>query len=106
MTIIVCLIIALFISYAVYKLIVYNGQAIDLTKIASCPESLIYCSYLEDNMSTVVRTDDEIYDLSNRAIEIVDNEGSKYPGMSYEQGIMDALNWLMNSEEPNPLGDE
>lgn len=41
----------------------------------------------------IVRTDDEIADLENWAIEGFDL-GSRYPGMSYEQGILDTLEWL------------
>ena len=42
-------------------------------------------------MFEVERQSEEIYDLMNWAQEGVD-QGTRYPGMSYEQGILDALN--------------
>ena len=41
-------------------------------------------------MFEVERQSKEIYDLMNWAQEGVD-QGTRYPGMSYEQGILDAL---------------
>ena len=46
----------------------------------------------------------EIYDLMNWAQEGVD-QGTRYPGMSYEQGILDALMWLDGSSDHNPMDD-
>ena len=45
---------------------------------------------------------EEIYDLMNWAQEGVD-QGTRYPGMSYEQGILDALMWLDGSSDHNPM---
>ena len=41
-------------------------------------------------MFEMKRQSEEIYDLMNWAQEGVD-QGTRYPGMSYEQGILDAL---------------
>ena len=41
-------------------------------------------------MFEVERQSEEIYDLMNWAQEGID-QGTRYPGMSYEQGILDAL---------------
>lgn len=49
-------------------------------------------------------TEDEINNLLNACVES-ENEGeSKYPGMTYEQGIKDAIMW-MQGEAENPLAD-
>ena len=50
----------------------------------------------------VERQSKEIYDLMNWAQEGVD-QGTRYPGMSYEQGILDALMWLDGSSDHNPM---
>lgn len=49
-------------------------------------------------MFTVVRTENEINRVQNWADE-GSNEGSRYPGMSYEQGIIDALSWLCGDDD-------
>lgn len=53
-------------------------------------------------MFEVERQSKEIYDLMNWAQEGVD-QGTRYPGMSYEQGILDALMWLDGSSDHNPI---
>ena len=53
-------------------------------------------------MYTIQRTDQQINDLLNKAINAFDN-GTNYPGMSYEQGILDAINWLIGQTNDNPL---
>lgn len=46
-------------------------------------------------------TSDEVDELLNWCSNAED-EGSNYPGMTYEQGIRDALDWLAGfSEAPN-----
>lgn len=42
----------------------------------------------------LVRTEQEINDLLNQACEIIDEKGTEYPGMSYEEGIIQAIGWL------------
>jgi len=53
----------------------------------------------------VVRTDDEIARVENWAVEGVDY-GSRYHGMSYEQGICDILQWLRGDSDVAPDDDE
>jgi len=54
-------------------------------------------------MHTVKRTDDEIDNLLNECVET--EEESKFPGMTYEQGIQMAIRWLIGEEETNPMED-
>lgn len=43
----------------------------------------------------------EVYEVLDKCSEASEN-GSAYPGMSYEDGLRDAINW-MNGDEENPL---
>jgi len=56
-------------------------------------------------MSVIVRPQEEIDDLINRCFDAENNGDSKYPGMTYEQGIKDGMLWLTDEDEPNPLED-
>ena len=49
----------------------------------------------------VVRHEEEIARVENWAMEGID-EGSKFPGMSYEQGIVDVLEWLRGDTDHAP----
>ena len=49
----------------------------------------------------VVRTETEIARVENWAVEGID-ESTHYPGMSYEQGIVDVLAWLRGDNETAP----
>lgn len=53
----------------------------------------------------IVRTQDEIDELLNRASDARD-QGSKFPGMSIEDGILDFYDWLIGSTDENPYPDE
>jgi hypothetical protein len=43
----------------------------------------------------------EIYDLIGKAVDALE-KGSKYPGLSYEEGIIAALDWVLGNGE-NPV---
>lgn len=51
-----------------------------------------------------VRSQGEIDNLMNRVLDQMD-KGTKFFGMSYEEGINAAINWLFNEDEPNPMDD-
>ena len=44
-------------------------------------------------------TEDEIDKVLNQCSESEDTGQSTYPGMTYEQGLRDAINWLKYEEE-------
>lgn len=46
-------------------------------------------------------TSDEIDDVLNECVES-QNDGSKFPGMSYEQGVEAAIRWMQGDGE-NPM---
>ena len=54
---------------------------------------------------TIVRDDSEIEDLIARCVEAIEHGGSQFPGMSYEDGITYAVNWLIDKDQPHPLED-
>lgn len=50
----------------------------------------------------ITRTQKEIDDVLNKAADGMD-DGSKWPGMSYEQGVDAAIRWLTGESEDNPM---
>lgn len=51
----------------------------------------------------MARTEEEINDLLNKCVDAEDTGESKYPGMTYEQGIKAAIEWLTGNTDDNPL---
>jgi len=52
----------------------------------------------------IERTEKEIYDqidLANAALD----EGGKFPGMSYEDGVKIALEWATGNSDDKPMED-
>lgn len=50
----------------------------------------------------VKKSDVEIDDLLNQCCEQEDQGGSRFSGMSYEQGMRAAIEWLTNEEWDHP----
>ena len=48
---------------------------------------------------TLQRTQEEIDALLNKCVD-AEEFGSEYPGMSYEQGIIAAIEWLNGGDYP------
>lgn len=44
-------------------------------------------------------TDSEIDDVLNDANDSIDEGTSRWPGMTYEQGVAAALNWIANDDD-------
>jgi hypothetical protein len=53
----------------------------------------------------LARTDDEINGQLDLALDGIDN-GSKWPGMSYEQGVEAALLWVTGQDDEKPMEDD
>lgn len=49
----------------------------------------------------IVRTQEEVDQVLNWASEGIDG-GSKYPGMSYEEGVRAAVDWLTGFTDDRP----
>jgi hypothetical protein len=50
------------------------------------------------------RPDTEVNDEMNKAVDGLDN-GSRWPGMSYEQGVDAALRWITGESDDKPMDD-
>lgn len=53
-----------------------------------------------------MRTEDEINDQIDAAMAQMDEGGSRWPGMTYEQGVEAALRWAVGDEEMPPMDEE
>lgn len=53
----------------------------------------------------IARNEAEIEAVLQRA-EDAREEGSKYPGMSFEQGITDFYGWLVGDYDENPMPED
>lgn len=51
------------------------------------------------------RTDAEIDDVLNKAIEKVDEGASSWPGMTYEEGVYNAIQWILGDSDSHPMED-
>jgi len=53
----------------------------------------------------IERKQREIDDLISRALEYVHTGKSKFHGMSYEEGIVAALEWVTGESDEDPMAD-
>ncbi len=56
-------------------------------------------------MYDIKRTDEKISEQMNRAADAVD-QGTKVPGMTYEQGVDAAFHWLFGDWDDQPIEDQ
>lgn len=54
----------------------------------------------------IVRTDEQVAELQNRAVGNYGDGRSEYPGMSFEAGIDLTIEWLTCPEAEYPFDDE
>lgn len=54
----------------------------------------------------VTRTAEEIADQENEAQDQVMGGGSRWPGMSYEQGVVAALRWVTGEDDVAPMAED
>ena len=55
---------------------------------------------------TTFRDRKEIDDQLNRTTEAVDSGATAWPGMSYEQGVENALRWVTGESDDPPMEDD
>lgn len=53
----------------------------------------------------IVRSEQEIWDLLNQCTEAEETGTSNYPGMTYEQGIKAAIEWIIGNVKVHPIND-
>ncbi len=51
----------------------------------------------------VVVIDNEIDDVIDKCTEQISKGGSQWAGMSYEEGVRAALDWIVGNSEDNPM---
>ncbi len=50
-------------------------------------------------------TEKEINDVLNQCVEAEETGESRWPGMSYEQGVKAGIEWVLGQTIDNPLDD-
>ena len=55
---------------------------------------------------SIERTEKQIEEQIVKAINSIQENGTKWPGMTYEQGVRNALDWVMGDEDTPPMEDE
>jgi len=53
----------------------------------------------------IVRDEKEVFELIDKISEVQEEKGSNFPGMSYEDGIKEVLDWLTGNTDSNPIED-
>ena len=56
-------------------------------------------------MKKIKRTDKEIDNVLNNASEENSKGSTKWPGGTYEQGVENALMWVLGDRDSNPMED-
>lgn len=54
----------------------------------------------------IARTEDEVDDVMNTCSEAIDSGDSNFEGMTYEQGVQAALDWVLGRTEDHPFPEE
>ncbi len=44
----------------------------------------------------------EIDEVLNAVASRIDEGGSRFPGMTYEEGVRDAISWMLGDNDENP----
>jgi hypothetical protein len=55
---------------------------------------------------SIKRTDAEINKVMDDCAGSIDEGIRRYPGMTYEEGVYEALKWITGQTEDNPYEDE
>lgn len=53
----------------------------------------------------IIRTEQEIWDLLNQCADAEVTGVSSYPGMSYEQGVKAAIEWIIGDTNEHPINE-
>ena len=55
--------------------------------------------------ATVTRTEEEVNEVIDKTAAQDNEGGSRWPGMTYEQGVRNALDWILGNNDDNPMED-
>jgi hypothetical protein len=53
----------------------------------------------------VERTDEQVNEVLNEANEAEDNGTSRWPGMTYEQGVAAGISWVLGQTDEHPMAE-
>lgn len=53
----------------------------------------------------IVRTEQEIYEVLDECLNCENTGTSIYPGMSYEQGVKAAIEWIIGDTNEHPINE-
>lgn len=56
-------------------------------------------------MYEITRPEDAIDDLLNNVMDKIDEGGSKFPGLTFEEGVRDSILWLTGQSQDHPYED-
>ena len=54
----------------------------------------------------IIRTEQEIFELLDQCNDAVNISTSVYPGMSYEQGVKAAIEWIIGDTDEHPINEK
>jgi len=57
-------------------------------------------------MRQIVPTDSEIDDTISKCFDEMESGSTRYPGLTYEEGVLAALDWAFGTSDDNPMEDE
>ncbi|MHA1962928.1 MAG: hypothetical protein ACW99U_22290 [Candidatus Thorarchaeota archaeon] len=57
-------------------------------------------------LRSIVPTDAEIDDVLSKCFDEMENGSTKYSGMTYEEGVVAALDWAFGTSDADPMMDE
>lgn len=50
----------------------------------------------------ITRDENEVWDVLNECTKQIDEGGSRFAGMSYEEGVLSAIRWLIGDTDEHP----
>lgn len=50
-------------------------------------------------------SEEDVNEVLNQCSEAADSGRSKFPGMSYEQGVEAAIRWMQGDDDTSPMAD-
>lgn len=91
----------------------FRGVVTDWSALAKCTECGMtfgakphHDRRKEPRTMELKRTEDEVWEQVNQAEEQTLQGGTKWSGMTYEQGVANAIRWMTGDDDTPPMEDE
>lgn len=55
---------------------------------------------------TLIRNNKEVHQLMEICLEVYNSKGTKYNSKTFEQGVLETIDWLFNSKTKYPMNGE